>query len=540
MAVLFRYGFGYLVYELKLGEHLPLLNRFARRYEPEKPLSLGERLRLAFEELGPTFIKFGQLISNRVDLIPPDIIRELAKLQDCAPAFSSEEVNAIIAEELGKSPQELFGDFSSTPAAAASIAQVHRAVLPSGEKVVVKVQRPGIRKQVATDLNILEALAAGLERYVPDSRAFYPVDLVRFFRKTITREMDFMIEARNTERFRHNFADEPSVCIPEIIWNLSTPLVLVMEDLEGIRVDDVTRLEELGIDTRAVAMAGAKAFLKQVFVDKFFHADPHPGNFSILPDGRLAIVDFGMVGRLDSDLLEKLGSVVLAVADYDAAKAARCLLRLRASDEEIDEEAFKSDLAYVIEGYAGRPLKEIDLGRIINETIYIAARYRIRMPPDLVLLGKATVTMESVGRQLDPEFDMTAVAREYARGYMLSKLKPAHIKERMEQMAEDLVYLLRELPGDLQQIFKKATQGRLKIEFQHRGLDTFIGEMDKSSNRLSFGIIVAALIIGSSLVTLSDRGPHLLGVPVVGAAGFVLAGLLGLWLIFGIMRSGRL
>lgn len=540
MGVLFRYGFGHLVYGLRLGEHLPLINRFIKRHEPEKRLSFGERLRLAFEELGPTFIKFGQLLSNRADLIPPEVIRELTKLQDRAPSFPSEEASRIITEEIGSSPSELFSEFSPVPVAAASIAQVHQAKLPTGERVVVKVQRPGIRKEVATDLNILEFLAAGLERYIPESRPFCPVDLVRFFRKTITREMDFVVEARNTERFRRNFADMPKIRIPMVHWELTTGRVLVMEDLEGVRIDDTGRLSELSVDMKDIAMTGARAFLKQVFVDRFFHADPHPGNCAVLPDGRLVLMDFGMVGRLDADLLDKLASVVLAVADWDAARAARSILRLSVSQEDVDEEAFRSDIAYAIEGYAGRPLKDINLGHIINDTVYIAARYRIRMPPDLVLLGKAIVALEGIGRRLDPDFDMIAVAREYAKNYMLGKIKPAHVKERIEQMAEDLIYLLRDLPGDLQLIFKKATQGRLKIEFQHRGLDTFIGEMDKSSNRLAFGLIVAALIIGSSLVTLSDRGPHLFGVPVFGVFGFLLAGFLGLWLIFGIMKSGRL
>jgi ubiquinone biosynthesis protein len=540
MGVLFRYGFGYLLYELKLGEHLPLINRFVKKHEEVRPLSLGERLRLVFEELGPTFIKFGQLLSTRVDVIPPEVIRELTKLQDHAPAFPPDIAQKIIGEELGRSPQELFSEFAAEPIAAASIAQVHQAILPSGEKVVVKVQRPDIHKQVSTDLDILEALAGGLERYVPESRAFYPSDLVKFFRKSITRELDFVSEARNAERFRHNFADFPDICIPRVHWPLTTSRVLVMEDLEGLRVDDAPRLKEMGIDGREIALKGAGAFLKQVFVDRFFHADPHPGNFSVLPDGRLALVDFGMVGRLDSELMEEIANVLIAVADWDAGRAARHLLRMQVSEEEIDEESFKSDLAYLIEGYAGRPLKEINLGHMINETIYIAARYKIKMPPDCALLGKAIVTMEGVGRQLDPDFDMVSIARGYAREYILSRFKPAHIKGRIEDIASDLVYLLRELPGDLQLILKKATKGRLKLEFQHRGLDTFISEMDKSSNRLSFGLIVAALIIGSSLVTLSDKGPHLLGLPLFGVAGFLLAGLLGLWLIVGIVRSGRL
>ncbi len=540
MGVLFRYGFGYLLYELKLGEHLPLINRFVKKHEEAHPLSLGERLRLAFEELGPTFIKFGQLLSNRADVIPPEVVRELTKLQDHAPPFPSDVAQAIIGEELRKPAREIFKEFSAEPIAAASIAQVHQAVLPSGERVVIKVQRPGIHKQVSADLDILEAVAAGLERYVPESRAFCPSDLVKFFRKSIGRELDFISEARNAERFRHNFADVPDICIPMVHWPFTTGRVLVMEDLEGVRIDDADRLKEMGIDGKEIALKGAKIFLKQVFIDRFFHADPHPGNFSVLPDGRIALVDFGMVGRLDGDLLEELANVLLAVADWDAARAARHLLRMQVSEEEIDEESFKSDLAYLIEGYAGRPLKEINLGQVINDTIYIAARYKIRMPPDCVLLGKAIVTMEAVGRRLDPDFDMVSVAREYARQYVLSRFKPAHIKERIEDISSDLVYLLRELPGDLQLILKKVTRGRLKLEFQHRGLDTFIGEMDKSSNRLSFGLIVAALIIGSSLMTLSDRGPHLLGLPFFGMAGFLLAGLLGLWLIVGIMRSGRL
>ncbi|HOE27736.1 MAG: AarF/ABC1/UbiB kinase family protein [Candidatus Aureabacteria bacterium] len=540
MAVLFRHGFGHVVYALRLGEHVPFLNRALGRDEEDRPLTFGARLRLSFEELGPTFIKFGQLLSNRSDLVPPEVVAELTRLQDHAPAFPFAEVRETVIAELHRPPEELFGEFESAPMAAASIAQVHRATLLSGERVVVKVQRPGIQRQVAVDLNILQLLAHGLERYLPESRAFAPVDLVRFFRKTIGRELDFVTEGRNAARFRHNFAGEPDIVVPEVHWRLTTPRVLVMEDVEGVRVDDSARLDALGIDHKEIALKGARAFLKQVFEDRFFHADPHPGNFSVLPDGRLALVDFGMAGRLDGDLLEELAQVVLAVSEWDASRAARHLLRLRLLDEEIDEDAFRSDLAYMIESYAGRPLKDINLGQVLNETIYIAGRYRIRVPPDCVLLGKAVVAMENVGRRLDPEFDMVAAARDYARRYALSRFSPGRVKERVEYMAGDLLHLLRELPGDLQLIVRKATRGKLKLEFEHRGLDTFIMEMDRSSNRIAFGLVVAALIVGSSVVILSDRGPHLFGLPLLGLAGFVLTGLLGLRLIFGIMRSGKL
>ena len=540
MAVLLRHGFGYVVYRLRLGEYLPLGKRFARREAEEKRISFGERLRLVCEELGPTFVKFGQLLSTRPDIIPPNVVRELAKLQDRVPPFPEEEARRIVEEELGRPVPELFAEFSPEPFAAASMAQVHRASLPDGEKVVVKVRRPGIADEVVTDIGILETIARGCERYIPESRGFYPGDLVKVFRRTIMRELDFTNEARNADRFRHNFEGSEDVSIPAVHWTLTTPRVLVMEDLEGIRVDRVKELEEHGIDPREVALKGARAFLQQVFVDRFFHGDPHPGNLSVLPDGRLALVDFGIVGRLDGDLLKELSRVLLAVADWDAARAARHLLRLNLSDEEVDEESFKSDLAYLIETYAGRPLREINLGHVITEMIYISARYRLRVPPDMVMLARALVTVEGVGRRLDPDFDMFAVSRGFARNYLLSLLKPAYLKGRAEEMAGDLAALVRELPSDLQLIVKKATKGRLKIEFQHRGLETFISEMDKSSNRLSFGLIVAALIIGSSLVTLSEKGPHMFGMPTLGLLGFTMAGLLGLWLIIGIIRSGRL
>lgn len=540
VAVLLRHGFGYFIYRLRLAEHLPLIKRFVKPPEEEKPPGIGDRLRLVCEELGPTFIKFGQLLSSRIDIIPPHVIRELARLQDRVPAFPFDEARKIIEEELGAPPEKIFEGFPDVPLAAASIAQVYRTTLPSGEKVVVKVQRPGIKKQVATDLNILEGLARAFERHVSESKGFYPVDLVRLFRKTINREMDFFIEARNAERFRHNFSESPDIRIPKVYWDFTTSRVMVMEDIEGVRVDEVDRLKAMEIDRRDIAQKGARAFLKQVFIDRFFHADPHPGNFSVLPDGRIALVDFGIVGRLDRDLLEELSGVLLAIANWDAAKAARHILRMNVSENEIDEDAYKSDLAYLIESYAGRPLRQVNLGSIINETIYMAGRYHVKVPADLVLLGKAIVTMEGVGRRLDPDFDMVSVSRDFAREYMLSRLKPSYIKGRLEEMVSDVAYLLKDLPGEMQLLFKKVAKGRFKIEFQHRGLETFIAEMDKSSNRLSFGLIVAALIIGSSLITLSDKGPHFLGMPLLGFVGFVLAGLLGLWLIFGIMRSGRL
>lgn len=541
MAVLFRHGFGYVVFRLRLGENIPFIKkRLAKIDREEKPLGVGERLRLVCEELGPTFIKFGQLLSTRPDIIPPDIVRELAKLQDRVPTFPFDKARAIIEGELERPLDDIFSDFSREPLAAASIAQVYRAVLPGGEKVVVKVQRPGIPKEVGTDLNILDTIARGCERYIPESRGFYPTELMKVFRRTIHRELDFLNEARNAERFRHNFADDPGVRIPKIYWDRATTRVLVMEDLEGLRIDDVEGLRRRGIKPEDVAVRGARAFLQQVFIDRFFHADPHPGNLSVLPDGSLVLIDFGIVGRLDSDLLKELSRVLLAVSEWDASTAARHILRLSISEEDIDEESFKSDLAYLIESYAGRPLKEINLGQIINETIYIAAQYKIKVPPDLVVLARALITIEGVGRELDPEFDMFAVSADFAKTFLMSRLKPAYLKGRIEEIVSDITYLVRELPSDLQLILKKVTKGRLKIEFQHRGLETFIAEMDKSSNRLSFGLIVAALIIGSSLITNSDKGPHVFGLPALGLAGFMMAGFLGLWLIIGIIRSGRL
>jgi ubiquinone biosynthesis protein len=539
LGVIVRYGFGYLVERLNLKEHIPFVTRFGDTTAGQ-PLSTGTRLRLICEELGPTFIKFGQLLSTRVDIIPPDVISELALLQDHAPTFSEPEVRTILEHEYGKPPEKVFADFSSRPIAAASIAQVHKATLPSGERVVIKIQRPDIKRLVNIDLDILEVIASGLENYIPESKAFYPTELVRFFRKTINRELDFLIEARNAQRFRHNFAQSDDIRIPELYRDFCTPRLLVMEDLQGIRVDDEKRLNETGIDKKDVALRGARAFLRQVFIDRFFHADPHPGNFSVLPDGRIVLVDFGMVGRLGEDTAEELANIVLAIVQRNPDKAARHILRLNTSEVDVNVDYFKSDIAYLIENYAGRPLKDINLGHILNEAFYIAANYHIKLPPDLVLLGKAIFTMEATGRLLYPGFDMVSASEGLAKKFLLKRMNPSHIIDRIEKVANDLMYLLKDLPDDLQVFFKKISKGRFKMEFQHRGLETFISEMDKSSNRLSFGIIVAALIIGSSLITLSDKGPHIMGMPLLGMLGFVIAGLLGLWLIFGIMRSGKL
>ncbi|MBI5166486.1 MAG: 2-polyprenylphenol 6-hydroxylase [candidate division NC10 bacterium] len=540
-AVLAKHGFGHLIVQLQLKHVLPLPRRFETHADLQAArLSISERARLAFEELGPTFIKFGQILSARPDLIPREFTLEFKKLQDEVPPFSFEEVRATIERELGHPLPETFPYFEEAPVAAASIAQVHHARLPSGEEVVVKVQRPGIERVIERDVSVLYTLASLLERYVPESRLYNPRGIVDEFAKAIRRELNFTREATAAERFRQNFQDFPAVYIPRVYWDQSTPRVLTMERVEGIPIDERGLLEVAGYDRARIAKNLADAFLRQVFEDGFFHGDPHPGNIFVLKGEGLALLDFGIVGRIDDDMKEIYASVFIALLDRDYDRLAEEILKVGLVSEEAAIKGFKGDLVDFVEPYYGRELAQIKVGRVISEAVELANRHRIKMPLDLVLLGKALLTIEGVARELDPHFNLLEVAAPYAKRLVRQRLSPERVGTDLFRLSKDYGELARVFPSQLRQVFNKILRDQVKVDFVHVGLENLIREMDRSSNRISFGLIIAALIVGSSLIMLSGKGPTLLGFPLLGIAGYVVAGIMGFWLAIAILRSGKL
>jgi ubiquinone biosynthesis protein len=543
LGILIKYGFGHVVeqlninYYLELGRRLVTLGGSPREIER---LSQPVRMRLAMEELGPTFVKLGQLLSTRPDVIPKEYIEEFRKLQDMVPSFPFEEVKAQIQRELGHSADELFAELSPVPIAAASVAQVHRGQLMSGEAVVVKVRRPGIDKVVNTDLDILSGLAYLIERHIPASEIYDPGGIVKEFRRTIQREMDFAREGHTIDRFAANFAADPAVHVPKVYWEQTGETVLTMEFVDGIKISEFAQLTEAGYDLKAIAHNGADAFLKQVLVHGFFHGDPHPGNLFILPGNTICMLDYGMVGRLGENLKFQLVDLLVAVLQRDADSVISQLLYSGELMDEANIRHLRRDLNEFIDDYYEVPLQEIKVGRLLTEFVEILTRYRIKFPSDLMLLAKALVTIEGVGRQLDPDFDMIGHLRPFMEKLLHERVAPGSLTRELLSTTKAYGSLMKNLPRDLKEFINRVNRNKFKIDLEHRGLEKLITDLDKSSNRISFSLLIAALIVGSSIIMQADKGPMLLGFPALGFLGYSIAAVLGLWLAIAILRSGRL
>lgn len=543
LGILIKYGFGHIVEELNLNYYLELGRRIVTLGTAPKEierLSQPERLRLAMVELGPTFIKLGQILSTRPDIIPKEYADEFGKLQDKVPSLPYDEIEAYIREELGAPMDELFSELSPIPLAAASIAQVHRGRLKSGDEVVIKVRRPGIKQVIETDVDILLGLAYLIENHIPQADIYDPVGVVKEFRRTINREMDFTREGHTIDRFANNFADSDTVHVPKVHWPLTGEGVLTMEYIDGIKVSNTRRLQEEDYDLKAIARNGADAFLKQVLVDGLFHGDPHPGNFFILPGNRICMLDYGMVGRLDNEVKYQLVDLLLAILHREVDTVITLLLYSGDIAEDIDNKQLKRDLTELIDNYYEIPLQEINAGRLLTEFIEILTVYRIKFPADLMLLGKALITIEGIGRQLDPAFNMIDHLRPFMEKLVRDKVTPTYLSKEMLRVVQSYGALAKNLPRDLKEFINRVNRNKFKIDLEHRGLEKLITDLDKSSNRLSFSMLIAALIIGSSLIMQTDKGPMLFGFPMLGFLGYSIAGFLGLWLAIAILRSGRL
>jgi ubiquinone biosynthesis protein len=543
LGVLIKYGFGHFVeqlnidYYLELGKRIVTFNKMPKELER---LSQPQRLRLAMEELGPTFIKLGQLLSTRPDVLGKEYIQEFSKLQDEVPAVSLEEVNAQIQRELGYPAEELFAEFSKQPIAAASIAQVHRGKLKSGEDVVFKVRRPGIVKIVETDIDVLMGLAYLVEQHIPTVALYNPIGLVKEFRRNIMREMNFTREGRTVDRFAANFADSSTVYIPKIFWDYTGDIVLTMEFVPGIKISELDALKDQGYDLKEIARRGADSFLKQVLDFGLFHADPHPGNVFILPDQVICMLDYGMVGHLGQDLKDQLVDLLQALLSRDVDSIISQLLYSGELADNSDLKNLRRDLNDFIDDYYDIVLQDINVGKLLSEFIEILTHYRIHFPADFMMLAKALIIMEGVGLQLDPNFNMVSHMRPYVNKLVLERYNPKNLAAQAGRIAQSYSSLAKSLPHDIKEFLNRINRNQFKIDLEHRGLDKLATDLDRSSNRVSFAVIIGSLIVGSSLVMQINKGPMLFDFPVLGLLGYSIAGLLGLWLAIGILRSGRL
>jgi ubiquinone biosynthesis protein len=540
-TVLMKHGLADVVDALHLGRYLAAGTRLLpARSRIDPSLSRSARLRLTFEELGPTFVKFGQALSVRSDVLPAELIEELAKLQDAAMPLPAGAAAATIEAAFGQPIDALFRSFDPVPLAAASMAEVHAAELLSGERVVVKVRRPGIARVIASDVEILRQIARLIEHHVPAAAAVDPEGLVDEFARTIRAEEDFLREGRNVERCARNFDGDPTVRLPRVHWDRTTGSVLTLEYLDGWKISDLA-VSGLGPEERRlIAQRGADAMLAQILVHGFFHADPHPGNLLVLPGFVIGFLDFGIVGRIDGPMRTALMKIVRAVWQRDVDELARLAVDIARPAGDVDVRALSQDLSGLIDAYTDLPLGELSMTEVLTEIVATAARHHLSIPSHLMLLIKAIVTIEGVGRQLDPDFKIVEHAAPLAERLWRIEASPRAVAGRVGQGLQDTIAAIQRLPAHLDTIGRKVRDGRLEIQFVHRNLDHFVREMDRSSNRLSFAVVIGSLIVGSSVVIQAGVGGTIAGYPALGLAGFVIAGMLGIGLAIGIVRSGRL
>jgi ubiquinone biosynthesis protein len=535
-----RHGFGYWFDTHRLTDLFP--RRAPRVVVNGQPSQRGQHLREMLDELGPTFVKFGQLLSTRPDVLPPDIISELRGLQDDVRPFPFAQVEQVVEEDLGLTLDKLFTGFDEKPVAAASIGQVHRATLPNGRAVAVKVQRPGAPRQIEADLALLYQAARIAKERV---RALDFIDarqLVDEFARSIRQELDYRLEARNADSFHRNFAGHPHVHVPRVYWSYTRSRVLTLEWLEGIQVVDVDPQVWSLEERRDLAYLMAETWMTMIFRHGFFHGDPHPANILVLGRAdQIGLVDFGQTGKLTDDDMSKLTRLFIDAASENVDALPRRLADLGVHYPKEREEEFLAELRELYYRYYGASLQEIDPLQVIREAFNLIYSMNLRLPTRFLLLDKAIATLGSVGADLYPEFNVFEVARPYARGLMMERFGPRRLALRARKESLKLAQVVTEMPYQLHDFMEEIRDGQIEVGFVHKGLDDFMAKIDVVFNRLVVAMIVAGGLIGSSLIGIfAKAGPHLLGINVISVIGFALSGFLGVWLLWGVVRSGRL
>ena len=533
-----RHGFGYFFERHRLTDLVPWSSRDGTAEPPER----GRHLREMLDELGPTFVKFGQLLSTRPDIVPPDIVVELQKLQDDVTPVPFANVERVIREELGLSVEQAFLEFDQQPTAAASIGQVHHAVLPNGERVAVKVQRPNAPRQIEADLALLYQAARLAKERVRALDFIDAEQLVDEFAQAIRAELDYRAEARNAEVFRRNFAGHDEVKIPRVYWSYTSQRVLVLEWLDGTQLADVEPATMAGDDRRRLAYLLADTWLTMIFRHGFFHGDPHPANVFVLDGGSaIGLVDFGQVGKLTDDDMSKLTRLFIDAANERVDTLPRRLGELGVRYPREREEEFRNALRDIYYRYYGASLAEIDPLQVVREAFDLIYRMNLRLPTRFVLLDKAIATLASVGIELYPDFNVFEVAKPYARDLMLERFSPARMLSRAQTESAELARIAQALPYQLHDVLEEFRDGQIEVGFVHKGLDEFMHKVDVAFNRLVIALIVVGGLIGSSLIGIfAKHGPFVFGVNFLSFIGFVLSSILGLWLLWGVIRSGRL
>ena len=540
IAVLIRYGLGGLVASSKVDYYYAWVKSFITRRKPPMKVSALDRptrVRMVLEELGPTFIKLGQMLSNRPDVVPIQYAAEMTKLLDRVKPVETDKIHARIAAELGQQVDVLFESFEENPIGAASIAQVHAARLKSGEDVVVKVVRPGIETVIETDLDILAEIALLLQRHVPEASVMDPVGLVQEFSRALRLELDLSREGRIIERFASNFADDDTVYVPSVHWQFCSRKVLTLERMPGKKLSEVDFDTKSREERDAIAQNGAKAALKQILVHGLFHADPHLGNLFLLDGNRLGLVDYGMVGRLDEDTRDLIADLLFALGQGRPEKVADILLESQGPVGKFNRSAFVRDVMEMCDLYLDIPLKQVVVSSLFTDLIQIMNRHSIRFPRDLMVLSRALITVEGVGRRLDPEFNIIETARPFVADFIKNRIGTKRLAREAGETLGHYLTLIKTLPRDLTSLAKRLKESEVEIGFVHKGLETFSSDLERSLGRLTLGIIMSALIVGSSYLVTADTETHVLSLPLYSFVGFLAAIVVGAILVISLFRS---
>lgn len=540
VEVLVRHGFGDALSQLGLGRRLGLPLRLLRWDRAAAEITRAQRVRLALEELGPTFIKFGQIISTRPDLLPPDFITELSRLQDHVPPEPWEPIKACIEEELGQPVEEIFATFDPTPMAAASLGQVHAATLANGQEVIVKVQRPDIEHAIDVDLDILYDLARLAQNRTPLGQTYDLVEIAEDFAFTLRGELDYRREGRNADRFRENFEDEPYLYIPQVHWDYTTRRVLVLERIAGIKIDDVEALDVAGYDRHRIARHSSRMITKEILEDGFFHADPHPGNFVVMEGEIIGLMDFGMVGHLAPGDKADLARLYVIAMQQDVPGAAEQLIRMGVVNQFVDRAGLERDLRRMMHKYYGLSIQDFQVGEMLEEFMTVAFRHRLRFPSNMWLVAKTLGMIEGLGLKLVPDFDMFSFAQDFVRRYRRRMWLPTEWGPSMLRSASDMADLMLRLPKQTTRLLEQAERGQLEAQVRMPDLIQATDRLDRIANRLALSMLTAAftIAIGWVVPNLDLTWPWRWLTWFV-LAGFVGVSMMGIWLMWSIFRSGR-
>ncbi|MGC9062601.1 ABC1 kinase family protein [Calditerrivibrio sp.] len=537
-----KYGFGPLIYELNLA---PLLNAIMRFITPKQNKEISTlppavRFRKLLEDLGTTFIKVGQFLASRPDILNEEFITELKKLQDSVPYLPFDQIKPIIEDSIKKPIETIFLEIDPTPIASASIAQVHRAVLIDGRDVAIKIKRPNIKEIINQDITIMHFFSNIAEKYIQEARQIQLKKIVDELSEQITKELNFELEIFYIKKFKDFFKDNYHLLFPDVIEEYSNNEIIVMNMITGTRIDNIEVLRHKNLNLKEIAKNGVNFYMKQVFEFGFFHADPHPGNLLITDDGKIAVLDFGIIGKVDSMLLEHLSSIFVCLIKLDIDGLVSELIEFKIINEESDIRKIKLDLMDIIMPVYGKNIGDIDSVKMFHDIIKIGRKYRFNFPVDYLYIIKTFAFLESIGKSLDPEFNVLNFAKPYAKKIIKNKYSyRAILKKKIKNLGE-YNSIIESFPGDYRRIVNKIIQDKITFNFVHRGLEKFSSQIDKSTNRLSFSIVIAGILLGSSIIVHSNIGPKLFGIPFLGLIGFVISVFFAIGLLIGIIRSGKL